>query len=266
MLENFLRSLDLTNKEVKVFMKVLELGAQPASSVARACEMPRNTVRSILDVLVKKGVMVKTRRANTQYYATEKKENILRALKLKKVRQEEALAEQIQLLESYGDELDSHHFAKSRPKITFYEGVSGLEKVYEDTLTAKTGLLSWASCDDMLEAMPVYFDTYFKRRTKKGIAMRSIHPDTPDAQDIASRNTDELRQTALIPTDKFYWTPEIQIYNNKINIASWKEKLGVIIESEEIADAMRIIFNLCYEAASAYGKESGITDYEERTQ
>lgn len=263
MLTNLLKSFQLTSKEMKVFTKVLEFGSQPASQIARLCEMPRNTVRSILDGLVKKGLMVKTNRANAQYYATEKKENLIRALKYKKIRMEDEINHQINLLESYGDELSARHWAKARPRITFYEGIAGLEKVYEDTLTAKTGLKSWASTDEMLETMPDYFRTYFRRRTEKGIPMRSIHPDTSSAKDIAGRNEDELRESALVPAEKFYWTPEIQVYNDKVNIASWKDKLGIIIESQEIADSMRTFFDLAFEAATRYDRSTGIKNYEE---
>src|SRR3989344_2642477 len=263
MLTNILRSFQLTPKEIEIFMKVLELGSQPASHIARVCEIPRNTVRSILDGLVKKGLMVKTNRANTQYYATERKENIIRALKYRKMRQDEEIANQIQLLESYGEELSVRHFAKSRPRITFYEGIAGLEKGYEDTLTAKTGLKSWASLEYLIEAMPKYFETYFKRRAAKEIPMRSIHPDTTSAEEMVLRNEKELRESALVPSKKFYWTPEIQVYNNKVNIASWKEKLGIIIESGEIADAMRAFFDMSFEAAKKYGKHGGIKNYDE---
>ncbi len=254
MLSTILKSFQLTEKEIKVFLRVLELGSQPASHIARVCEMPRNTVRSILDALVKKGLMIRSTRANTQYYAAEKKENLIRLLKFRRVRLNEDIDHQITLLEEYGEELTTRHWASSRPKITFYEGMSGLEKVYEDTLTAKHGLKSWADFDSCLETMPAYFRTYFKRRAKKGIPMRSIHPDTPLAREGQSHDREELRESALVPTDRFTWTPEIQMYDGKINIASWKEKLGIIIESPEIASALEAIFDLSYEAAVRYGK------------
>jgi sugar-specific transcriptional regulator TrmB len=266
MLTNLLRSFQLNEKEILIFTKLLELGPQPASRIAKICELPRNTVRSILDALVKKGLMTKSVRAKTQYYATEGKNGLLRTLKLKKMRMEEEISQQIELLESYGEELSVRHFAKSRPRITFYEGIAGLEKVYEDTLTAKTGLKSWASTDDMLQTMPRYFRSYFKRRTTKEIPMRSIHPESSSAKDITKRNLTELRESALVPPEKYSWTPEVQIYNNKVNIASWKEKLGIIIESEEIADAMRAFFDLSFERAKVFGKHGGIRNYEELTQ
>ena len=178
----------------------------------------------------------------------------MRMLKIKKLRTDEEIDTQMRLLEEYGEELSARHWAVSRPRITFYEGLAGLEKVYEDTLTSKEGLRSWASYDPLMEFKPDYFNTYFKRRAKKHIAMKSIHPDTPDAREGQARDAQELRQSALVPADRFNWAPEIQVYENKINITSWKEKLGIIIESQEIADAMKVIFDLSYEAAEKYGK------------
>jgi hypothetical protein len=55
----------------------------------------------------------------------------------------------------------------------------------------------------------------------------------------------------FVPHDKYYFSPEIDMYDNKIMIASWKEKLGVIIESEEISDAMKKIFELAWIGAQA---------------
>jgi sugar-specific transcriptional regulator TrmB len=87
MLQHFLRSTQMSEKEIKIFLKLLELGAQPASNIARLCELPRNTVRSILDKLGEEGFLQKTRRANTQYYSPETQENIAKMLRLQKVKQ-----------------------------------------------------------------------------------------------------------------------------------------------------------------------------------
>ena len=55
-----------------------------------------------------------------------------------------------------------------------------------------------------------------------------------------------MRETALVPRDKYSFSPEINIYDNKVMIASWKEKMGIIIESKEIADAMKKIYELAW--------------------
>jgi len=48
-----------------------------------------------------------------------------------------------------------------------------------------------------------------------------------------------------VPTD-------IEIYNNKVMIASWKEKLGIIIESQEIATTLRSVFKLALTEAKKH--------------
>ena len=64
-----------------------------------------------------------------------------------------------------------------------------------------------------------------------------------------------MRESALVPPAKYNWIPEIQIYNDKINIASWKEKLGIIIESPEIAEALKAAFEMSFETAEKYTKK-----------
>ena len=63
--------------------------------------------------------------------------------------------------------------------------------------------------------------------------------------------------------EKFAFYPEINVYDNKVMIASWREKLGIIIESAEIADAMKKIFELAWAEAKrldAHGAgETGLT-------
>ncbi|MCB0340093.1 MAG: hypothetical protein KDD53_10840, partial [Bdellovibrionales bacterium] len=126
------------------------------------------------------------------------------------------------------------------------------QKVYEDTLTAKSGLRAWASFDANQEALPRYFPNYYKRRVKRKIPMKSIHPDTPLAREDTVENKRFLRKSVLVPKKKFDIIPEIQIYDNKVNIVSWRDKLGIIIESQEIANALTAIFELCYGSARTF--------------
>ena len=59
----------------------------------------------------------------------------------------------------------------------------------------------------------------------------------------------------MILSDKgIHFTPEINIYNDKMLVASWKEKIAVIIESKELADLQRIIFKIAWGALKK-GKE-----------
>jgi hypothetical protein len=98
----------------------------------------------------------------------------------------------------------------------------------------------------MHKVLPDYFPQYYKRRAGKNIKIKAIFPDTPAARKRAKHNKEEARETFLIPREKYAFSPEINIYDNKIMIASWREKLGIIIESTEIADAMKKVYELAW--------------------
>ena len=97
------------------------------------------------------------------------------------------------------------------------------------------------------------FPEYYKRRAKKGISIRAIVPKTALADEQHRHDVEEKREIAFIPPEKYYFSPEINIYDNKVMIASWREKLGIIIESQEIADAMKKTYELAWIGAKSIG-------------
>jgi sugar-specific transcriptional regulator TrmB len=248
-------TFSLTEREIAVVKHLIESGNQPASRVAKACAMPRNTTRYILDKLVSVGLASRTLRTNTQFYAIESQQSVLAAIEQ---RREAAVADfgrKIALIKEHGAVLDSSSSKKERPKIQFYDGYDGVKRVYEDSLTATTDLRAWASFDSNQQAMPRYFETYYSRRAKRGLSMKAIHPDTPLARRETKKNSAFLRRSVLVPSSQFDMNSEIQLYENKVNIVSWREKFGIIIQSEEIATVIAQIFDVSYQALkSEYGE------------
>jgi hypothetical protein len=108
----------------------------------------------------------------------------------------------------------------------------------------------------MHKTLPNYFPTYYKRRAEKNISIRAIVPDTPIGRERKIHDVEEKREIAFVPANKYYFSPEINIYDNKVMIASWREKLGIIIESSEIADAMKKIYELAWAEAKRLDQNS----------
>lgn len=255
MIQNVLQNIGLNEKEIEVYLTNLDLGPQPASVIARRVKMPRNTARFILDKLVEKGVLEVTKKANTQIYSPEEPKNLINLLESQRVEENQKIDDKISQLSSVMAELESRYRPEStRPKVTFYEGDDGLKKVYEDTLKSSEELRSFASFDAMHGVLPDYFKTYYDRRVKNKLHIRSVHPDTSLAKERTKYDKKEMRDSRLIPKEKYSFTPEIQIYDNKISITSLKEKLGIIIESHEIYEAMSVIFELAWKEASRLDK------------
>ena len=238
-------SFGLSKKEADVYLALLELGRSTVSYISRSAGINRTTGYDILNSLESQGLVRISGKEPKQEYVAESPDNLLKLLG-KRLRDTE---DNIALAKDFIPKLKSVHKVEDRPQVKFYEGTEGMEQVYEDTLTSSELIRAYGNYEVMYEAMGDYFPAYYKRRAKKAIRVVAIVPDTPLARARASKDQEELRELALVPKEKFDITPDIEIYDNKMMITSWKEKLGIIIESAEIADAMKKIFDLAWEEA-----------------
>lgn len=252
-LKNLLIGVGLKPKEADVYLAILSLGQGTASKIARKAHIVRTTAYDILSSLFEKGLVTLTGKEPKQEYVVESPDNLKNYIENELAKKKNDLEEVKNILLP---QLKSIHNVGSRPKVMFYEGREGMEKVYEDTLTSREPIRAYASVGDMHSGLPGYFPEYYKRRSEKGIAIRAIIPNNEAGLNRKKSDKDELRESALVPKDKFNFSPEINIYDDKVMIASWREKLGIIIESHEIADAMKKIYELAWAEAKRLDREN----------
>ena len=249
--ENALLSLGLQQKEANVYVALLSMGEATVSAISEKAGINRTTGYDILSGLSAKGLVSISGKEPKQEYRCENPDKILEFLK----KDIEKRQENFRYAELLLPELKSIYKVGERPRVKFYEGEDGLRNVYEDTLTSTESILAYACIDDMHKALPKYFPEYYRRRAEKGISIKGIVPMTEKGIERSGFNKAEKREIAFVPADKYYFSPEINIYDNKVMIASWREKLGIIIESAEIADAMKKIYELAWGRAKELDKE-----------
>ena len=245
-IEEILGKTGLSPKEIEIYLTLLELGRNNVSNITKNTSINRTTGYVLLNNLVKMGLVQSLGKKPKLEYIIDTTDHLVEYLEMKIKDNTQTSADLKKML----PEIKSMHYSSDRPIVKYYEGIKGLKQVYEDTLTAKTDIVSMASYDDMHETLPDYFPGYYKRRAKKNIKISGFVPNTSRARERRKLNIDEKRELALLPyKDEYLFTPEIDIYDNKVMIASWKEKLGIIIESQEISDALRVMFRLAWKEA-----------------
>lgn len=253
-----LLSLGLSEKETDVYLSTLEIGHGTVSQISRKANINRTTGYTILGSLAAKGLVSVSGKEPKQEYVAESPDNLVTFLE-KRVRETEedvcSEKQKIETAQKLLPQLKSLHKVGDRPQVKFYEGVEGLRHVYEDTLTSTDGIRAFASFEDMAASLGSSYPAYIKRRAVKKIFSRGIVPQTPMAIERKKYDGDEYRELVLLPDEEASVWPEIDIYDNKVMIASEKEKLGIIIESEGIAGAMKRIFELAWERAKQLEKK-----------
>lgn len=246
-IEKIFKSLNLNEKEIKCYIELTILWSQPASILAKKINVARSTTQFTLDALVKKWFAIKLIKNQITYYSAEKIENIINILNSQKNRYLSEIEEKEKRLKGIIPIINwMKKESTKKPKVIFYEWRQWLEIVYEDVLNSTETVRSFVAFEWREQVMPWYFKDYYKKRVKKWVKIKCIYKDSEIARERTSHNKEELRESAIVDPSKFNWTPEIQFYNNRVTIVSWIEKIWVIIESKEISDAMKSLFDLAW--------------------
>lgn len=239
-IKELLKNSGFLDKEIEIYLTILELGRGTVAEISRKAGINRSTGYVILDSLAGKNLVSISGKEPKQEYVALSPANLVQFLNTQAENQKKLAENAREIL----PELTSIYNVGDRPRVFFYEGLAGLEHVYEDSLTSEGDIYSTSTYEEMHETLPKYFSTYYERRAKKKIFIHTFVADTPLARERKGNDEKEYRSTSLIPQDEFPVPVDIEIYNDKVMIASWKEKLGVIIESKEIATTLRSVFKL----------------------
>lgn len=252
-----LRKIGFSEKEAKVYMQLIRLGAQPVSVISEKAEINRTTTYDIIATLTKRGLISSIKKNSITYFKALDPKNLLNYLESEKVEQSKKIEKQQKEIATILPALISLENPEStKPKVTFYEGEKGLRQAYEDTLTSSETILAYANVEDMHKGLPNFFPDYYQRRgTEKKIHIKAIFPDNKISIERHKKDKAENRESLLVPSKEYDFSPEVNVYDDKVLYASWREKMAIIIKSKEIADFHRTMYKLCWAQAKIEHKK-----------
>jgi hypothetical protein len=150
--------------------------------------------------------------------------------------------------------ISDYNLVSGKPGIRFFEGQGGLEKIYEDILeTGENFYLVRSAYEPAYKGKIVpIIDEFIKKRVKKGISVTALTPRDRLAQKTTPEQDAKILYKRTWLDTKSYNAPvEIDIYGNKVALLSFgAEFIGVIIESPQIAKALKQLFLLSQKGAT----------------
>lgn len=234
-----LSKIGLNKNEVKVYLAALELGETTIARLSQKSEVKRSTVYLAIDSLKKQGLISLIKKGKKSFFIAEDPRKIEKKLEERK----EAIARIMPELLSFSNVLDK------KPKIRYFEGKEALKEIYNDILTyPDREICAWFP-DQLYWLKESYFDDYFiPKRLEKNIWVRTIAPETKFNKKYLPLNEKQLRKMKLVSSEKYKIKVEIILYGKKkIGITSYKEELGLIIESEDMFEALQSIFDVMWD-------------------
>lgn len=236
--------LGLSNKEIKFFLACFKIGPASINEVAKQAKLERSTAYLIAQDLVKEGFIKEDLKPYRKLIFTIEPRDLLRMVASKQRtlrRQELELEEKLPELQSL------YQASEIRPKVKVFEGKQGLSAVFNDILSSKGEILLWTNQDTESNFFtPQDHDRFIEVRVKRQISIRVLAVNNPRGNRLTEKDLVAFRKTKLLPKDVDF-SAETYIYDHKVAILDTKKDIiGVIIESEQITDAQKAIFELAW--------------------
>lgn len=240
---NLLESLGLSKKEANMYLKLLEIGAEPVSIIAKNCNLNRTTTYHVLQELSEKGLVNSFIKRKILHYNANSPEQFLVYIKEKK---EKLKKDEILLLNNLNILKNITEKKSIKSKIQFFDGFEGAKAVYLHSLTASETIKSfWGINSIPSDLYQFVFNEYVALRVKKNIKIETITQENELAYKIAETNKKHLRESYYFK-EKLPLDIKINIYDSTIAIITYKDNnySGVIIENEKIAEALKTLHTL----------------------
>jgi len=246
MLERDLQDIGLNEKEAKIYLASLELGQSVVQDIAKKAGVNRATTYFVIEGLMKMGLMSSFHKGKKQYFVAADPDKLIDILGQEK----ELIEKREKNLKKLLPQLDSIGSKQEGPVVKYYEGKEGL-------LTMSEELIKKAKNDIMMAYSVDAVNSVFTEKERKSARERRIGKGVK-TNVIYTYKDGTLENTAdgerrRVPKEKFPLNCDIAIYDDYVRIASLGKRLvGIVIEDKEIANSLRSIFKLAWEAAGKY--------------
>ena len=242
--EKALKNLGLNEKEVRIYLSCLELGPTSVLKIAKKAELKRPTVYTVLETLIDKGLISKVPHKNSFHFAAEPPDKLL-SMVYEHERSVQSILPSLKAIDNR---------SAIKPRVRFYEGREGLLHIYLNEIFQAGEIYFFASIKNWMSVLGKDLMDKFSAasKVKKTKIKELLNHDDRDTIYI-KRYLSKLHQIRFLPKDfenKFLF--DCAIFKNKIAIVSLKKELFIIvIESEEVADSFRALFDLAWLGAKS---------------
>lgn len=245
----FLKRFDCNDREAATYIECLQMGMSSVQEIAHRLNSNRITVHSSIEQLIKKGLLVESRKGKKRVIVAESPDVLYRILQRK--------SNELKLIEYDLDSMTKllysvHSQDGNLLNVRLYEGPEDFKKILEEMASTKNDLCLFTSERLFTENLNVaYLRYYYKRLAEQGVHTRILCP--PGVYFTAFKEDQEKYklQIRLLKLSSecqagFY------LWNDNIALKSFKDDrfICTIIRNKDLYFLFRhVIFELFWNAA-----------------
>jgi len=237
---NSLKEFGLEEKEVKVYLASLSLGATTILKISKVSGVKRTTVYELIVALEKKGLMKKEIHGFKTLYSAEHPEKLENSLETKRT-----------LLSRLMPELEGlYHLKGTESSIKFYSGLSAIKNIYDDLLKdlkphefyyAISNIKEWQELDE-----DFFLKKHVETRSKMDIETKLLFTDSETAQKRkeTARNFEETIK--ILPKNSNFHIDLVVTPYKLVMFQLHEPLVAIVIENKSIIELHKEMFELIW--------------------
>jgi len=258
MVSEFLASIGLQEKEIRLYILLQRLGTQPTSALARHVRLSRSTAYSALKRLEERGLVSETKNRGVQFFTALEATQLLQYVEdqmQQLVERKDQAKAVIAQMESLKNPLTQ------RPRVEVFSGVDGARLAMRKTLGCKSRtILAFTSLFDLTDRLGERFlKEYMRQRVKSRVKMKIIRTEEKYMQALKSQanpqtyasSKKELREVKCMPDDLGFSLGMYLFDDTIVIISSKDENFALVIVSPCVARLFRGMFTMLWKLLPA---------------
>lgn len=241
-IKDSLRHIGLTQKEIAVYLTLLELGEATVLTIAKRSGIKRPTAYLVLQSLVEKGFVSRIIRGKKTFFAPQHPKKLITESELK-LKELQEVVTRLEIM---------FRKRRERPQIKIFEGKDELDRAYDDLFIIKGEVLFIGTNKLSVAAFPRTYKRAEFMSTSPEFKIREFVDESKESVEYASKVRGKYHEVRFIPKNLLPFEVDVGIFGNHTLITSVKKRYFTIdIESKEIARAFRSIFAMMWQTAKS---------------
>lgn len=241
-----LQKLGLTQKQASVYMAMLELGEAPMTDIAKKANLKRPTVYLMIDELNLLGLAGEITKGKKKFYSAVHPKRFAELAKFRAEQADKILPELVALQKT-----------SNKPKVRMLEGLKGAETAYQEALelmNANKEGLTFGNISLLKENFPEVLKIYNQilKKLRNPNIREIIYGGQESEEWVDEMNARKIKSYEARYLDQgfaFGKTDQLIVGDKVMIFSLGKEMFVTIIESKEIADTQRVLFELAWSKA-----------------
>lgn len=236
---NALIRVGMTENEAGVYAAVLSLGPSPVLKIARAAEIKRTTVYSVIETLKQKGLISVEMQGWKKLFRAENPKQIQSLLRERAAQLDKITPELLSLFNLHGRE----------SIIRYHEGLAGVKSAYENLLNdvrPSSDYLITSDLEGWLDTDKNFFSQFSERRAKLSIKTRMLLQDSEVARHYKKYERNFNAKIKILPKKTALVTNSVIIPQRVVIHQMTPPVMALEIENQSVVQMHKELFEIIW--------------------